>query len=210
MQEQLQLRLEFQENPVVDEVSAMTAVVRPILIGLLYALKEEVVAEVGGRANPKKHNKAFTADRKKPRPLKSPLWIGRNKYTVMNIESIDHIVLTVKNIDRTCAFYARVLGMKVSTFGAGRKALIFGRQKINLHEHGNEFEPRAKAPTPGSADVCFVTTMPITQVLGHLRANGVEVLEGPVQRAGAVGPIISAYFRDPDGNLVEVSNCENA
>ena len=128
----------------------------------------------------------------------------------MNIESIDHIVLTVKDIEETCAFYAQVLGIKVTTFGAGRKALLFGTQKINLHEHGNEFEPKAKVPTPGSVDLCFVTKVPIMQVLDHLRTNDIEILEGPVQRIGAMGPMISAYFRDPDGNLIEVSNYESA
>lgn len=126
----------------------------------------------------------------------------------MNVESIDHIVLTVKNLEATCAFYAQVLGMEVTTFGGGRKALLFGVQKINLHEHGNECEPKAKVPTPGSADLCFVTAVPIAQVIDHLRTNDIEVLEGPVQRTGAVGPITSAYFRDPDGNLIEVSNYE--
>jgi catechol 2,3-dioxygenase-like lactoylglutathione lyase family enzyme len=128
----------------------------------------------------------------------------------MNVESIDHIVLTVKSIEATCAFYAQVLGMEVTTFGDGRKALLFGAQKINLHEHGNEFEPKAKFPTLGSADLCFITVVPIAQVLYHLRTNGIEVLEGPVQRTGALGPIISAYFWDPDGNLIEVSNYESA
>ena len=128
----------------------------------------------------------------------------------MKVESIDHTVLTVKNIESTCDFYSRVLGMEVTTFGAGRKALLFGSQKINLHEHGNEFEPKAKTPAPGSADLCFVTAVPIAQVLEHLRSNDIEILDGPVQRTGAVGPITSAYFRDPDGNLIEVSNYESA
>lgn len=127
----------------------------------------------------------------------------------MKVESIDHTVLTVKNIESTCNFYSRVLGMEVTTFGAGRKALLFGSQKINLHEHGSEFEPKAKTPTPGSADLCFVTAVPIAQVLEHLRTNNIEILEGPVQRTGAVGPITSTYFRDPDGNLIEVSNYES-
>jgi catechol 2,3-dioxygenase-like lactoylglutathione lyase family enzyme len=134
----------------------------------------------------------------------------RKKSIIMNVKSIDHIVLTVKNIEVTCAFYAQVLGMDVTTFGAGRKALLFGEQKINLHEHGNEFEPKAKAPTPGAADLCFVTTVPMTQVMNHLRSNDIEVLEGPVQRTGAMGPMTSAYFRDPDGNLIEVSNYGSA
>lgn len=127
----------------------------------------------------------------------------------MKVASIDHIVLTVKNIEITCAFYSQVLGMEVTTFGVGRKALLFGAQKINLHEYGKEFEPKAKIPTPGSADLCFVTTVPMTQVMNHLRSNAIEILEGPVQRTGAVGPITSAYFRDPDGNLIEVSNYES-
>jgi catechol 2,3-dioxygenase-like lactoylglutathione lyase family enzyme len=128
----------------------------------------------------------------------------------MNVKAIDHIVLTVKDIDATCAFYARVLGMSVTTFGDGRRALSFGAQKINLHEYGREFEPKAKRPTPGSADLCFVTAMSISDVIEHLRGCGVELLEGPVQRAGAAGPMMSVYFRDPDGNLIEVSDYEGA
>jgi catechol 2,3-dioxygenase-like lactoylglutathione lyase family enzyme len=133
-----------------------------------------------------------------------------NRFTIMNIEAIDHVVLTVKDIDETCAFYALALGMSVTTFGAGRKALSFGEQKINLHQYGKEFEPKAKKPTPGSADLCFVTAVPVSQVIEHLRANGVEVLEGPVPRTGALGAITSVYFRDPDGNLIEVSNYAGA
>jgi catechol 2,3-dioxygenase-like lactoylglutathione lyase family enzyme len=133
----------------------------------------------------------------------------RKQDMVMTVESIDHIVLTVKNIEATCAFYTQALGMKVTAFGAGRKALLFGQQKINLHEQGNEFEPKAKVPTPGSADLCFVTDIPIPQVREHLRTNGIEILEGPVERTGAVGPITSVYFRDPDGNLIEVSNYQS-
>jgi catechol 2,3-dioxygenase-like lactoylglutathione lyase family enzyme len=128
----------------------------------------------------------------------------------MNVESIDHIVLTVKNIEVTCAFYTRVLSMEITNFGAGRKALVFGAQKINLHEYGKEFKPKAKFSTPGSADLCFVTAVPIAQVLDHLRINDIKVLEGPVQRTGALGPVTSVYFRDPDGNLIEVANYESA
>jgi catechol 2,3-dioxygenase-like lactoylglutathione lyase family enzyme len=128
----------------------------------------------------------------------------------MNVKGIDHIVLTVKDIDATCAFYARVLGMSVITFGGGRRALSFGAQKINLHQSGRQFEPKAKKPTPGSADLCFVTSMSVSDVLEYLRACEVQLLVGPVQRTGAVGPIMSVYFRDPDGNLIEVSAYEGA
>lgn len=124
----------------------------------------------------------------------------------MHVEAIDHIVLTVKDVEAICAFYGRVLGMEVVTFGAGRKALAFGGQKINLHQQGREVEPKAANPLPGSADLCFVTAVPVAEVLAHLRANDVEVLAGPVPRTGAVGPITSLYFRGPDGNLIEVSN----
>lgn len=128
----------------------------------------------------------------------------------MNVEAIDHIVLTVKDVEATCAFYAQALGMRVKSVGGGRKALSFGKQKINLHQYGQEFEPKAKKPTPGSADLCFVTAVPVSEVIEHLSVSGVEILEGPVQRGGAVGDITSVYFRDPDGNLVEVSNYESA
>ncbi len=122
----------------------------------------------------------------------------------IRIESIDHLVLTVSDIDATCAFYSEVLGMQVITFGAGRKALAFGQQKINLHQAGHEFEPKAHHPTPGSADLCLISATPPTEVLAHLQTCHVPVLEGPVIRSGATGKIISVYFRDPDGNLVEV------
>ena len=128
----------------------------------------------------------------------------------MNIESIDHIVLTVKEIDASCLFYERVLGMKVTSFAGGRKALSFGSQKINLHQYGKEFEPKAAKPTPGSADLCFITRVPVSEVIKHLNDNSVELIEGPVQRTGAAGLIMSVYFRDPDGNLIEVSNYESA
>lgn len=124
----------------------------------------------------------------------------------MHIDSLDHLVLTVVDIDASCAFYQRVLGMDVVTFGAGRKALAFGQQKINLHQAGREFEPKARHPTPGSADLCFLTSVPLAQVQTHLASCGVVVSEGPVQRTGAQGPILSVYFRDPDFNLIEVSN----
>lgn len=124
----------------------------------------------------------------------------------MKIDSLDHLVLTVANIGATADFYARVLGMEVVSFGAGRQALSFGSQKINLHEHGKEFEPKAQRPTPGSADLCFITSVPIEQVVSHITACDVGIVEGPVRRTGATGPILSVYLRDPDMNLIEVSN----
>jgi catechol 2,3-dioxygenase-like lactoylglutathione lyase family enzyme len=127
----------------------------------------------------------------------------------MQIERIDHLVLTVQDIAVTCDFYSRVLGMQVVTFGDGRKALQFDQQKINLHERGKEFEPKAMRPAPGSGDLCFITRVPLQQVMDHITSCGVEMIEGPVKRAGAVGPIESIYVRDPDGNLIEVSNYPN-
>ncbi|MDN3237977.1 MULTISPECIES: VOC family protein [Pseudomonas] len=124
----------------------------------------------------------------------------------MQIDRIDHLVLTVRNLERTCDFYTRVLGMDVITFGEGRKALAFGEQKFNLHEAGKEFEPKAEKPTPGAVDICLITRMPIEDVVTHLHSTGVTVIDGPVRRTGATGAIVSVYFRDPDGNLIEVSN----
>jgi catechol 2,3-dioxygenase-like lactoylglutathione lyase family enzyme len=124
----------------------------------------------------------------------------------MRVESLDHLVLTVRDVDASVAFYTVVLGMMAVTFGDGRKALAFGAQKINLHQAGREFEPRAAAPTPGSADLCLLTTEPLECVVEHLRSCGVPVIAGPVARTGATGPILSVYVRDPDGNLVELAN----
>ena len=124
----------------------------------------------------------------------------------MKINRLDHLVLTVTDVEATCAFYAQVLGMAVVTFGNGRKALAFGDQKINLHEYGHEFDPKAHRPTPGSADLCLIAAEPLTDVLSHLQTCHVHLLEGPVQRTGAQGPIVSVYFRDPDLNLIEVSS----
>jgi catechol 2,3-dioxygenase-like lactoylglutathione lyase family enzyme len=124
----------------------------------------------------------------------------------MQIERLDHLVLTVGDIAATCRFYERVLGMAVVTFGTARTALQFGQQKINLHQQGYEFEPKARHPTPGSADLCFITTTPLAEVIAHLAACGVPVEEGPVRRTGARGPIESVYFRDPDANLIELAN----
>jgi catechol 2,3-dioxygenase-like lactoylglutathione lyase family enzyme len=124
----------------------------------------------------------------------------------MNIDRIDHVVLTVRDIERTCEFYSRVLGMQVVTFGGGRRALAFGNQKFNLHPAGKEYEPKAHTALPGTADYCLITSVPLEQVIGHLGACGVEIVLGPVDQTGAAGPIRSVYFRDPDLNLVEVAN----
>ena len=123
------------------------------------------------------------------------------------IRSIDHFVLTVASIRATCDFYARALGFGVETFGAdGRTALTFGDQKINLHEVGREFTPRARVATAGSGDFCLLTETPVDEVVAHLAGLGIAIEEGPVRKTGATGPLNSVYFRDPDGNLVEVSN----
>ena len=124
----------------------------------------------------------------------------------MRIDRLDHLVLTVASIEAAAEFYTRVLGMGVVTFGAGRTALTFGTSKINLHEAGKEFEPKARRPTPGSADICLIVEDGIAEVMAELAAAGVGTEEGPVPRTGATGPITSCYLRDPDGNLIELSN----
>ncbi len=124
----------------------------------------------------------------------------------MRVQRIDHVVLTVADIERTIAFYERALGMTAITFAGGRRALAFGDQKLNLHESGREFEPKARRPTPGAIDLCFTTDVPLGEVVDHLRAVGVAIELGPVDKTGARAPLRSIYFRDPDGNLVEVSN----
>ncbi len=125
---------------------------------------------------------------------------------MITIDYLDHLVLTVASLEATTAFYRDVLGMRVETFDDGRTALVFGGEKINLHEAGHEFEPRAARPTPGSADLCFVASTPLEAVIVHLEALGVEIVDGPVRRTGASGPILSVYVRDPDLNLIEISN----
>jgi catechol 2,3-dioxygenase-like lactoylglutathione lyase family enzyme len=124
----------------------------------------------------------------------------------VRVDRVDHFVLTVRDIETTCDFYSRVLGMEVEEFEGGRRALKFGRQKINLHQTSAEFEPKAGKSTPGSGDFCLITGVPLERVVEHVRSCGVEIIEGPVLRTGAIGRLESIYFRDPDGNLVEVSN----
>lgn len=124
----------------------------------------------------------------------------------IQIRSLDHLVLTVRDIDATVDFYTRILGMEKHTFGDNRTALGFGCQKINLHPYRKEFEPKAETPLPGSEDLCFLVSTPMDQLIRHLGDVSVEILEGPVQRTGATGPILSVYLRDPDGNLIELSN----
>jgi catechol 2,3-dioxygenase-like lactoylglutathione lyase family enzyme len=124
----------------------------------------------------------------------------------MELSKLDHLVLTVSNIEKTISFYVSVMGMKKEVFGQGRVALKYGDQKINLHEFGNEFEPKANKPTPGSADLCFITKTPLNEAMSHITSCGVEIIEGPVERTGAKGSILSFYFRDPDNNLIEVAN----
>lgn len=124
----------------------------------------------------------------------------------VTIDRIDHVVLTVQDVDRTVEFYSRVLGMEPVTFAGGRRALSFGRQKLNLHQSGREYEPKALKPAPGAIDLCLITDTPVAEVVEHLKGQGVHIVQGPVAKTGATGPITSVYFRDPDGNLVEVSN----
>jgi catechol 2,3-dioxygenase-like lactoylglutathione lyase family enzyme len=124
----------------------------------------------------------------------------------MQIEHLDHLVLTVADIPRTCAFYTQVLGMEAVTFGDGRTALRFGQQKINLHPADNVPGLVADKPTPGSGDLCFITKVPLAEVIAHLGERGVPIVAGPGPRAGAIGTIQSVYIRDPDQNLIEISN----
>jgi catechol 2,3-dioxygenase-like lactoylglutathione lyase family enzyme len=119
---------------------------------------------------------------------------------------IDHVVLTVADLERTLAFYERVLGMTAVSFGEGRRALAFGDQKLNLHQVGREFEPKAHRPTAGAVDICFTTDVPLDEVAAHLRSQSVAIEHGPVDKIGARRALRSLYFRDPDGNLIEVSN----
>lgn len=124
----------------------------------------------------------------------------------MQITHIDHLVLTARDQKQTCNFYSAFLDMKIRQTDNNRKALHFGTSKINLHKQGAEFSPHALAPTPGSADLCLITEIPIDVIMARLKQHHLTVVEGPVQRTGARGPLLSVYFRDPDGNLLEVAN----
>lgn len=121
------------------------------------------------------------------------------------VEGIDHLVLTVRDLERSAEFYRRVLGMTVAQRRPGGLSLHFGRQKLNLHQHDAEIHPRAERPTPGAADFCLLAARPLEEVAAHLERQGVELVAGPVARQGACGPMSSVYFRDPDGNLIEVA-----
>ena len=124
----------------------------------------------------------------------------------MKVNRIDHIVLTVNSLERSIEFYTNVLGMEKEVFGDNRVALLFGNQKINLHQFQNEFLPKASLPVPGSEDLCFITDTTLAEALEYIKSKGVDIIEGPVKRTGAKGEIESFYFRDPDGNLIEISN----
>jgi catechol 2,3-dioxygenase-like lactoylglutathione lyase family enzyme len=121
------------------------------------------------------------------------------------IDHLDHLVLTSNNEEACVRFYVELLGMRLETFAQGRKAFVFGNQKINLHILGKEFEPKAHAPTPGALDLCFITTRALEEVIATFQTHGVDIVEGPVARTGAMGPIRSVYVRDPDLNLIEIA-----
>ena len=121
------------------------------------------------------------------------------------IDHLDHLVLTTIDATACIDFYTRVLGMRLETFAGERQALRFGNQKINIHRRGHEYEPKAHLPVPGALDLCFIADRPLAQVIERLRAAGVPIIEGPVERTGATGKIRSVYLRDPDLNLIEIS-----
>lgn len=125
---------------------------------------------------------------------------------MIKISKLDHLVLTVNNIDTSCDFYSHVLGMEIVTFGENRKALTFGDQKFNLHEAGKAFEPKADKPTPGAIDLCLITPTPIKTVIEALNQHHITIEQGPIERTGATGKLLSVYIRDPDNNLIELAN----
>ena len=124
----------------------------------------------------------------------------------MKVEQLDHLVLPVSDIESIAHFYTTHLGMEKRTFGEGRVALHFGDQKINLHPAGWDYEPKAKVSVAGTADLCFLVSEPVESLHADLIEGEIEVIEGPVERTGASGRILSIYIRDPDGNLIELSN----
>jgi catechol 2,3-dioxygenase-like lactoylglutathione lyase family enzyme len=136
------------------------------------------------------------------------VWLRQNgtEVNLMRIDRLDHLVLTVTDIDASVAFYTRVLGMQAVTYSGDCTALRYSHGKINLHQAGQELEPKAHHPTPGSADLCFITAQPIGSVVADLERAGVDIEDGPITRNGATGPILSIYLRDPDQNLIEISN----
>lgn len=141
--------------------------------------------------------------------MSDPRLVSSASTELFRAVQLDHLVLTVRDVEASVNFYERVLGMQGVTFGSGRRALVLGSQKINLHPAAAPLTPHAAVPTPGSADLCFVIDIPVGTAIAQLRAHGVVVEHGPVARTGACGPITSAYFRDPDGNLIEVSNYDD-
>ncbi len=127
---------------------------------------------------------------------------------MITLQQLDHLVLTVSDIEATCQFYSAALGCEVIGFGQGRRALRISNsaQKINLHPAARPFQPAAQTPQPGSADLCFLTQTPLSDAIAHLKSLDIPILEGPVRRTGTLGPILSVYIRDPDGNLIEIAN----
>ncbi|MDR0228559.1 MAG: VOC family protein [Flavobacteriaceae bacterium] len=124
----------------------------------------------------------------------------------MRVNHLDHLVMTVSDIDITVKFYTNILGFELDVFGDNRKALKFGNQKINLHQKGKEFEPKANHPTVGALDLCFIVEENVEQIIMELQQKGIEIVQGIVSRTGALGEIQSIYLRDPDDNLIELSN----
>ena len=122
----------------------------------------------------------------------------------ISVEQIDHFVITVSNTDRTITFYERVLGMSAISFGDNRKALRFGTQKINIHQVAQEVQPNALNAATGTADLCFISKLSIKEIQNHLQSEQIDIEYGPIEQSGAVGIMDSVYFRDPDGNLIEV------